>query len=106
MPGDILTLGTGDGGRTVSVRPGDRIVLRLPENPTTGYRWSGAVPEGLQLARDGNAPASAAPGAGGERVFEYIATMPGEYALDLVLSRAWETPAAADPRFRITVRVE
>lgn len=106
MPGDVLTLGTGDGGRTVSVYRGDRIVLRLPENPTTGFRWTGAVPDGLHLVHDGNAPASDAPGSGGMREFEYRASAPGEYVLELLHARGWETPSTSDPRFRIAIRVE
>jgi Predicted secreted protein len=26
-------------GESIEVHPGDEIILHLPENPTTGYRW-------------------------------------------------------------------
>ena len=34
------TLTSADNGRTVDLRVGDQVTLRLPENPSTGYRWA------------------------------------------------------------------
>ena len=35
-----ITLTRADDGRTVDLSPGDTLVLRLAENPTTGYQWA------------------------------------------------------------------
>jgi inhibitor of cysteine peptidase len=106
MPGDLLTLGPEDGGRTVTVHPGDRIVLRLPENPTTGHRWNGAFPDVLRVTRDANDPAEDAPGAGGARVIELTAERSGDGEVALRRARAWDPPAAGDPEFRLRVTVD
>jgi inhibitor of cysteine peptidase len=101
-----LLLGLEDGGREVSVRAGDRILLRLPENPTTGYRWQGSFPEGLRLEEDRDLPGALVPGAAGVREFRLAPARPGRYELALARTQAWEGPAAADERFRLTVRVD
>lgn len=38
----MLALTAADSGRSIKVRDGDVIVLRLDENPTTGFRWHAA----------------------------------------------------------------
>ena len=35
----VVSLTEADNGQSVQVRQGDAIIVRLPENPTTGYRW-------------------------------------------------------------------
>jgi inhibitor of cysteine peptidase len=93
---------------SVTVAPGDRIVIRIPENPTTGYQWSlRDIPSLLVLERDEFMPPSQpTPGAGGERVVVLrapagIASGSGEVVL--VLQRPWETQPA--DQFHIKVRI-
>ena len=66
-----VTLTEADAGRTVPVSPGEHVVVRLAENPTTGYRWS--VPMGLQVAADTYERGGGAVGAGGQRVLTLVA---------------------------------
>ncbi len=99
-----LTLGLDDRGRQVRVHAGDRIMLRLPENPTTGYRWSGEIPAFLTVERDENEPGSA-PGAAGHRVMKLLATGSGRAELSLAMGRAWEPGEPAADRFSLTVEV-
>jgi inhibitor of cysteine peptidase len=80
-------------------------VLRLPENPTTGYRWAGDPPAFLSLTRDDNAPGDA-PGAAGVRVLEFVAAAPGRGELTLACTRAWDPAAPAMERFNVTIVVE
>jgi len=35
-----ITLTRADSGTIIEVRTGDTIIVRLDENPTTGYRWA------------------------------------------------------------------
>lgn len=100
-----LTLGPDDRGRRVSVQAGERIVLRLPENPTTGYRWGGDLPVFLRLVRDEN-EAGDAPGAGGVRVMELVADSPGRAEVSLACARAWTADLPATDHFRVTIEVE
>lgn len=105
MCGEALTLGMKDSGRQVSVKQGGRIVLRLPENPTTGCRWAGDLPEGLEVAGDTN-DAGTAPGASGERAVEFIAAKLGRIHLQLRRAQTWEPATASDPVFRLIIDVE
>ena len=71
-----VTLTEADAGRTVPVAPGEPMVVRLAENPTTGYRWS--IPMGLEVAADtyergSEAGSPRVAGAGGQRVLTLIA---------------------------------
>jgi len=70
---DAVTLTEADSGRSLAVAPGTQVVLRLPENPTTGYRWQ--VPPGVTVASDEflAVGADAGAGAGGERVLTLVA---------------------------------
>ncbi|MEJ2502745.1 MAG: protease inhibitor I42 family protein [Gemmatimonadota bacterium] len=96
------TLGMSDRGREVPVRTGDRIRLRLPENPTTGYRWSGDFPDLLRLVNDTN-DAGGAPGAAGHRVFELDVVAAGRADVRLVHRREWEEVDEGTDSFVVTI---
>jgi inhibitor of cysteine peptidase len=93
-------------GQAVQAARGDRIVVLLPENPTTGYGWVlRDVPEQLELASNEYVPPqSTAPGAGGERRVELVASRPGQARIELALERPWEDEAAE--RFELLVKVD
>jgi len=96
-----------DLGREVVARAGDALVVRLPENPTTGFRWALASPDGnvLALMRDEfQAPAQAGVGAGGLRVFRFATKRPGSARIEFKLARAWEA-AAPKALFSVDVKV-
>lgn len=106
MSGDLLTLTEADAGRTVRIRLGDHIQLRLAENPTTGYRWTADAPAGLRLVQDTNLPVACAPGAGGLRLLDYVAEAPGSIALVLRCQRQWEGADSAIVTFSLTIEVQ
>jgi predicted secreted protein len=89
-----VTLTEDDGGAKVRVAPGQRVLLRLRENPTTGYRWSvpDDVPADVEviantLERAGHDERGVpAAGAGGVRVVTLIAP-DREAQLELRLKR-------------------
>ena len=88
-----LVLTDTDAGRTVEVAPGAGVQLRLPENPTTGYRWTMTVtPAGcLQVTSDAfERPATAAVGAGGVRVVDIRTSDVPTCELGLAYRRPWE----------------
>lgn len=89
---------------------GDEVVIRLPENPTTGYRWQ-VTPSGLgelALVEERFVPASANAGVGasGDRVLRFQGRKQGEVKLEAVLRREWDPPHASVQRreFAIVVR--
>lgn len=75
----------------VTVAAGQQVVVRLPENPTTGYRW--AQPAGVEVVADEfHPPGSSAMGAGGERVFT-LAAFPAAGEVRFELKRPWGSGA-------------
>ena len=45
-----IELTDADNGRTITTFPGCEVVLRLPENASTGYRWE--TPDGVAVTSD------------------------------------------------------
>lgn len=79
-----------DTGTTRSVHVGERATVRLPENPTTGYRWEADF-DGvrLRLVDDRFEGPQSPRGAGGERVLAFEAVLPGPTTLRLAKRRGW-----------------
>ena len=93
-------------GEEVDASSGDRIVVQIPENATTGYRWVvGELPDELELEADELVPPDTArPGAGGERRLTLVATQPGQARVRLTLEQPWEGEAADQFELLVTVR--
>jgi inhibitor of cysteine peptidase len=85
---------------------GDRIVVELPENASTGYQWSVVeLPEHVELQRDRlDTPRRRAPGAATTHEFLLRARTPGSGRVVLELARAWER-GAPEQRWSVEVRV-
>jgi predicted secreted protein len=107
---DVL-LTRADAGKHVEIRPGDTLTIRLPENPTTGYRWQlaseGAVPSmAASLVSSNFAPStSTAAGAGGERTLTFAARDPGRSRMRLVYKQPWLNDSDAAETFEIELVV-
>lgn len=99
-----MILSEQDHGRTVNVRTGSLIAVRLIENPTTGYRWIVESVGGLDPVGD-RFEAGVAIGAAGVRVFEFRATRPGTQVICLKNVHAWEGADSAVAQFEATVVV-
>jgi inhibitor of cysteine peptidase len=100
-----ITLTRADDRRTVELRTGEVVTVRLEENPTTGYQWA-LEPAGDEvLSLEGSehvrTPGSAV-GGGGERVFTLRAKKVGSAILRARLRRAWEPAVTA--AFSVTFR--
>ena len=85
---------------------GDDVVVQLPENATTGYRWDvDRIEGGLEVTssdyRTGDRPVL--PGAGGTRVLRVHPTAIGEGRLELLLKRPWGQDVA--DRYGLRVHV-
>src|SRR5258706_7930322 len=95
-----------DDGQTVPLKLGDTITIRLPENPTTGFRWELQPLDAnvLTLADDGYESGGSLPGAGGVRVLRLQAVNPGKHDVVLRLRRAWEN-ASPIGTYRLIVTV-
>jgi inhibitor of cysteine peptidase len=102
-----MTLGAPDNGRSIAVKRGEIIALKLPEHPTTGFRWSVEHPVEpiLELQRNEFVASSTAPGGGGQHMFEFKARDAGDAHIVLKRWREWEGEGSVVERYEITVRV-
>lgn len=92
-----LELTGSDAGGECTLGVGQEVVLRLPENRTTGYRWQVIAPDGVQVEDAGFEPApSEVPGAPGTHTFRLRPTVAGTHQVAAGLRRRWE-PGGASP---------
>jgi inhibitor of cysteine peptidase len=99
----LITLTERDDQHSVRVSPGDEIVLRLPETPSTGFRWRVDRVEGtLEPAGDsfelGPNPQF---GSGGIREFRFRVTGTAPGRIELRHRREWEGDASITKRYAV-----
>ena len=97
-----------DNGTTVDVHGGDRVVIRLPENPTTGYRWAAETVDDRivsPVSSEFAPPAGSGVGAGGAASFAFEARAPGEGSIRLKRWRDWEGESSVRERYTIKLVV-
>ena len=103
-----LVLTEADAGAPHAVAVGQSIELRLPENPSTGYRWTVAVAPAGAAAIDGDryVAGGSMPGAPGTRAFVVTMKAPADARLDAKLWRVWEGEGSAvrEVTFALTIR--
>ena len=101
-----------DSGKTVTVRPGDTVRIKLKSNRTTGYSWAlaGKLDETV-LKSEGNEykvdehPAGMV-GVGGNDVWTFTALAPGRTEIALGYARPWEKDKEPAQAFKLTVVVD
>jgi inhibitor of cysteine peptidase len=103
-----ITLTAADNGGTIEVPQGTEVLIRLEENPTTGYRWAvdqndDAAP--VPQASDFSSTPGGAAGAGGTRTFTFTAEQPGTVHLRFKLWREWEGDSSVIDRFGVDIQV-
>ncbi len=103
----VVALSPSDDGRTVTVDVGDDVVVRLPESPTTGYRWEIVRADPPLTVADDAFELGAEPriGSGGERLITIRADRPGTGRIELKHWQAWEGEASVTDRVAFTVAV-
>ena len=103
-----VTLTAADNGKSIRVAPGEKLTLRLKENPSTGFRWTVDMSnnEYLTLRSSDYIPDSGGvPGGGGKRVFIFEAKRIGNFRLSLKLGREWERDKRPASRFDVSIHV-
>ncbi|TKV80111.1 hypothetical protein FDV58_17840 [Bradyrhizobium elkanii] len=94
-----------DNNKKVAVRVGDDVIISLPQNTTTGFKWD-PLSHTDHLTHEGtdSAPAgTTTPGASGAAVtFRYKVMKPGAAAVVLKLWRGFE-PDAGVYKFTLTL---
>jgi predicted secreted protein len=100
-----MMLSEQDYGRTINVKVGDVVTIRLTENPSTGYRWTKEVSSELEQISD-HFVGGGARGAGGVRVIEFRITRIGSYQLRMKNWREWEGESSVIARFVVKIIVK
>jgi inhibitor of cysteine peptidase len=97
-----------DTGKTQSVKDGELIVIRLPENPTTGFNWEIKEVDNniLELVEAHfEAVGGAQIGGGGTKTFKFKSKSPGSTAIKLILKRISDPDDSAIQHFEATITV-
>lgn len=94
-------------GREITVAEGEMLQISLPENPTTGFRWSLEAngEPACTLIDSSFEPSSGPPGAGGRHSWRFAAARPGQARIALAYERPWARGQAPARTFSVTVRV-
>lgn len=103
----MLTLTEKDNGRRLAVHAGDEILVELPENASTGYRWAidGQPAKNLELVEaSARYPGAKVVGAGGTATFHFRVTGPGSGRIALKHGRSWEGDRSVVARFAVSVK--
>lgn len=104
----MRTLSRSDDGGSIELSVGETLDVRLPENATTGYRWTVGQCDGdvLRLDESSASYPSAEAGSAGVAQFAFRAMQPGVTELVLEERRSWEVgrPAARSFTVRVLVR--
>lgn len=106
--GSEVTVGQSQSGSTMSAARGDVLVLRLPENPTTGYSWKMTLSDGLTLESDEYIPDEQSGdlvGVGGTHQWRIELSETGKQSVDGVYRQEWD-PTQSPQYFTLTVNVE
>lgn len=101
-------LSAADNGQTISVKVGDLILLRLDENPTTGYQWQLEPLDERVLELSGTSfELSPSPtiGSGGTREFRFTARAAGHARIALKHWQPWSGESSVTQRFSVGVDV-
>jgi inhibitor of cysteine peptidase len=101
---EVILTEAQNGGR-VSMAIGDILILRLPENPTTGFRWSFKISDNLIQTNDNFITASTGTGAGGMRCLRFSVQAIGVGCIEATLHRIWETGTAPQAIFNVKIDV-
>jgi inhibitor of cysteine peptidase len=98
-------------GRTIELRTGQELLVRLPTNPATGYRWALAAAPADVLKLEGlpsfehHAGGTSAPGAPGVEIWRFTLARKGQQVLTFDYRLPWDgdAPPAQQLSFTVTV---
>ncbi len=102
-----LDLTEAQNGESFALRVGEAIVVTLPENPSTGYRWSTDSLNHNLLLQEAHDFHSGGPGvgSGGTVVWRFRAKGNGQTRLELKKVRSWEPRAEPVSKFEIALSI-
>lgn len=92
--------------KSVTLAKGDKLVIKLDENASTGFRWSQVKrPPIVRFVSSTFVPsASEAIGASGVRTYTYAPVTTGDGTLTLRYARAWTSDGSTTYKLKISVK--
>ncbi|MFW6162033.1 MAG: protease inhibitor I42 family protein [Planctomycetota bacterium] len=111
IPRDAIGVGPKASGKTLKVAQGKTLVVRLPGNATTGYRWSVKQLKGDALEQQGTViykpkkTEGRRVGSGGTFLAVFRAAKAGKATLTMAYARPWEKKTPPIKTFTLTVAV-
>lgn len=94
-----IDLELADAGRSRAAAPGDLVIVRLDETPTSGYRWELDSHDPAVLQPDGDdydPPPGDTLGGGGTRKFRFKVIRSGTSPLKLIRRRPWDADSEVE----------
>ena len=99
-------------GRTIELQSGQELLVRLPSNPATGYRWALAAAPADVLKLEGlpsferNPNGANTPSAPGFEIWRFTLARKGQQVLTFDYRLPWDgdAPPAHQLSFTVTVR--
>ena len=104
----MQSLTEADNGRTVDLRVGESVRLTLPENATTGYRWTVDHFDREVVDPAGSEPhyAGGAVGSAGQIMFDFKAKKAGSGEVALKYWRHFEGDGSIAKRFSVRINAK
>ena len=110
--GKTIEMSRDDNGKTITVRPGDSIRIKLKSNRTTGYSWALTGKTDAKVLKSGEVeykvddhPAGMV-GVGGNDYCTFTALAPGKTEIELGYARPWEKDKEPAQTFKVSVVVD
>lgn len=103
------TLTDADNGKTIQLRNGDKFLITLAGNPTTGFIWEPVLLANSIVTQVGQAeftPESNKLGAGGMVTLTFQAVATGEQSLQVIYHRPAESDIAPAKMFNVNLVVK
>ena len=100
-----VRVGESEHGSRITAVVGDTVILRLAENPTTGYRWSATCAANLIPSGDSFVQDAPAIGAGGSRILRFTAVAGGTAAIEATLLCPWQQDHSKNVTFKVFIEV-
>jgi inhibitor of cysteine peptidase len=104
-----VKIGADANGQTIELTTGQKLVLSLESNPTTGFDWEVSEIDEAVIKQSGDSKfksESDLMGAGGVRTFTFEAVAAGTSTLKLIYHRSWEKDIPPEQEFIVTINVK
>jgi len=100
-----LYLNSTSNGKIVTIPAGERVLVRLPENPTTGYTWNVTSSRGIAIISDTyTAPDASLAGAPGYHEWILAPETVDTYLFKTVYLRPWVGATSTDDTYSLVIQ--